>query len=31
MPDLRHDWTLPEIESIYRATLPNLVSATACS
>src|SRR5262245_57209057 len=25
MRDLRHDWTLPEIESIYTTTLPELI------
>ncbi len=25
MPSLRHDWTIPEIESIYTAPLPDLI------
>ena len=25
MRDLRHDWTIPEIESIYAAPLPDLI------
>jgi len=28
MRDLRHDWTLPEIESIYAVPLPDLIFRT---